>query len=107
MAGELLEQESHFSLFWGVQTQISFCMSEVMAGNDREKKFDLWPSTLVGQIDQAQNGNLKMANLSWDLFHKSELPTLFLTTVINTSWNYAIPIKIPAFNKIFDDIFRC
>ncbi len=38
-----------------------------MAGKDHEKKFDLWPLTLMGQINQAQNANLKMANLSWVL----------------------------------------
>ena len=32
------------------------------------KKFDIWPLTLMGQINQAQNANLKKANLSWDLF---------------------------------------
>ena len=33
----------------------------------------VWPLTLVGQIDQAQNVNLKMANLSWDLLQYSHL----------------------------------
>ena len=81
MAGELLEQGSRFSLSWGVQTQISFAMSEIMAGSVCEKKFDLWPLTLMGQIHQAQNANLKMANLSWDLFfpeQKSALSKLVL-----------------------------
>ena len=47
-------------------------LSEVMAGKVHEKKFDLWPMTLMGQINQAQNANLKMANFSWDLFCRSQ-----------------------------------
>ncbi len=32
---------------------------------------NFWPLTLMGQMDQDHNANLKMENLSWDLFEVS------------------------------------
>ncbi len=39
-----------------------------MAGKVRQKKFDLWLLTLMGQISQAQNAILEIAFLSAALF---------------------------------------
>ncbi len=43
MACELLEKGLHFSLFQGVQAQIFFDMSEVMAGKVSEKSLTFDP----------------------------------------------------------------
>ena len=68
-----------------------------MAGKVSEKKCDLWPLTLMGQINQAQNANLKMANLSWDLlwhilyFHCRKSPITWIKVAFFASdCSYAI-----------------
>ncbi len=58
----------NFSLFWKAQPQFFFCMSEVMVGNVRRKKIDLWPLTFQGQISQAQNAILEIAFFSAGVF---------------------------------------
>ncbi len=54
------------------------------------KKFDFWPLTLMGQINQAQSATLKMANLSWDLFYSKCSNTLFWKIAYWITMDYII-----------------
>ena len=52
----------------GQRSNIFFTEDDHYGARDAK---DFWPLALMGQMDQDHNANLKMENLSWDLFEVS------------------------------------